>query len=72
MPQMLVGPSLPRWEAAVKLSIDRKVPPVYTQSNRQTEPADRVPGNPGRQCQPGEALMPQRTCTLAWGPSTFC
>jgi len=72
MPQLLVGPSLPRWEAAVSLSIGRKVPPVYTQPGRQAEPCDLDPVNPGRQCQPGEALAPQNTCTLAWGPSTRC
>lgn len=71
MPQTLVGP-LPQWESAVWLSIGRKGPPVYTQPDRQTEPTDRVLVNPGRQCQPGEALAPQSTCTLAWGPSTRC
>jgi len=56
----------------VELSIGWKVPQVYTNPDRQTEPTDRVSVNPGGQSQPGEAQAPQSTCTLAWGPSTIC
>ena len=43
---------------------------VYTHPDLQTEPTDRDPVNPGWQCQPVEALAPQSTRDLAWGPST--
>lgn len=52
----------------MSLSIGRKVLPVYTQPDRQAEPCDWDPVNPGQQCQPGEAMPPSEHVHPGLGP----